>query len=399
MPNGKKLSEHDNSLFRTVCMLDLRILKVYTSGAMSQQRGKTYLDILRLVAIFLVVFNHTNGIYYSSYSGGADWGYWGLLLQNQVVKMAVPLFFMVSGALLLTKEESISELWKKRILRFIVAFFIIAVVQHAFFCYWNVESFSPRHIYKLVYCNLGEHNRFYANWFLYAYVGMLIMLPFLRIVAKNISVRLFAYLFGVQVLFCCTLPVLSLCLGKYMAYSGFNDWIPFHQESKTLPFSAGYCAFFVLMGYVLEHKISMVTWDKYRCKAVLSAIIWLIAGCICMEVTRRLQGVSVPKLSWVFLTSFIPLPCAVVYMELKSACMRINLTPVLKRIIASLGGAVFTVMLIENLFRIGWEPYFVAMERNIGRLPAAWLSAVLICLASLVVGLLLKKIPYVNRVF
>lgn len=86
-------------------------------------------------------------------------------------------------------------------------------------------------------------------------------------------------------------------------------------------------------------------------------------------------------------------------MELKSVCMRVNLAPVLKRIIASLGGAVFTVMLIENLFRIGWEPYFVAMERSIGRLPAAWLSAVLICLASLVVGLLLKKIPYVNRIF
>lgn len=365
---------------------------------MSQQREKPYLDILRLVAILLVVFNHTNGFYYSSYSGG-DWEYWGLLLQNQVVKMAVPLFFMVSGALLLTKEESISELWKKRILRFIVVFFIIAVVQYAFFCYWNDESFSPSHIYKLMYCNLGEHNCFYAHWFLYAYVGMLIMLPFLRIVAKNISVRIFAYLFGVQLLFCSALPVLSLCLGKYMAYSGFNDWLPFHQASKTLPFAAGYCAFFVLMGDFLEHKISMDIWERYRFKAIFLTIACLIAGSICMEVTRRILGVSAPDESWVFLTSFIPLPCAVVYMELKSACMRAKLKPALKRIIASLGGAVFTVMLIENLFRVGCEPYIGELEGSMGRLPAAWLTAVLICFASLVVGVLLRKIPYVNRIF
>ncbi|MBQ8376668.1 MAG: acyltransferase family protein [Akkermansia sp.] len=366
---------------------------------MSQQREKTYLDILRLVAILLVVFNHTNGFYCSPYSGVSDWEYWWLLLQNQVVKMAVPLFFMVTGALLLAREESIGDIWRKRILRFIVVFFIIAVVQYAFFCYWNDESFSPFHIYKLMYCNLGEHNSFYADWFLYAYVGMLIMLPFLRIVAKNISVRLFAYLFGVQVLFCCVLPVLSLCLGKYMAYSEFNDWIPFHQETKALPFAAGYCAFYVLTGYVLEHKISMNTWNKYRFKAILSAVGCLVAGCISMEVTRRLQGEAAPDAAWVFLTSFIPLPCAVVYMELKSACMRVQFKPALKGTIAAFGGAVFTVMLIENLFRVGWESYIGELEESIGRLPAAWLTAVLICLASLVVGVLLRKIPYVNRIF
>lgn len=399
MPHGKKPSVSDNSLIKTICILDLRIPKAYTSGTMSQQREKTYLDILRLVAILLVVFNHTNGFYCSPYSGVSDWEYWWLLLQNQVVKMAVPLFFMVTGALLLAREESIGDIWRKRILRFIVVFFIIAVVQYAFFCYWNDESFSPFHIYKLMYCNLGEHNSFYADWFLYAYVGMLIMLPFLRIVAKNISVRLFAYLFGVQVLFCCVLPVLSLCLGKYMAYSEFNDWIPFHQETKALPFAAGYCAFYVLTGYVLEHKISMNTWNKYRFKAILSAVGCLVAGCISMEVTRRLQGEAAPDAAWVFLTSFIPLPCAVVYMELKSACMRVQFKPALKGTIAAFGGAVFTVMLIENLFRVGWESYIGELEESIGRLPAAWLTAVLICLASLVVGVLLRKIPYVNRIF
>lgn len=366
---------------------------------MSQQREKTYLDILRLIAILLVVFNHTNGFYYSPYSGIVDWRYWWLLIQNQIVKMAVPLFFMVTGALLLAREESIGDIWRKRVLRFLVVIFIIAIVQYALFCYWNDTGFSLKRVYSMFYRSLGEYNRFYASWFLYAYVGILMMLPVLRIVARGLTIRLFLYLSGVQFLFCCALPLLSLCLGKYMAYSAFNSWILFHQETEYLPFSAGYCAFYVLMGYVLEHKISMVTWDKYRFKAILSAMGCLVAGCICMEVTRRVLGVSVPEQSWVFLTSFIPLPCAVAYMELKSACMRVQFKPALKRTIAALGGAVFTVMLIENLFRVGWVSYIEAAGESIGGLPAYWLAAVLICLASLVVGLLLKKIPYVNRIF
>ena len=76
---------------------------------MMNQTGKErklYFDILRIIAITCVVYNHTNEYGYYRYA----------IVNNQVfsclyaalgafIAIGVPLFFMISGALLLEKEE------------------------------------------------------------------------------------------------------------------------------------------------------------------------------------------------------------------------------------------------------------------------------------------------------
>ena len=81
-----------------------------------EKRNKVYLDFIRIIAIFLVVVNHTGAFRFPDCPGWLNIGYWCQMIWNDIVKMAVPMFFMVSGALLLPKEETIVELFKKRIL-------------------------------------------------------------------------------------------------------------------------------------------------------------------------------------------------------------------------------------------------------------------------------------------
>ena len=93
-------------------------------------------DLIRIIAIFLVVAIHGNVVYLSGKQGTAGW--YIVMLFNSMCLVSVPLFFMVSGALLLDTNEIISLnginlpsgadfqcfLIDKR--RFIILFFILS---------------------------------------------------------------------------------------------------------------------------------------------------------------------------------------------------------------------------------------------------------------------------------
>ena len=84
---------------------------------MSGSKRKIHIDILRIFAALLVIFNHTSGFYYyHTYVNIWESGIFVVL--SVITKIAVSIFFMISGALLLGKEESYTVLFTKRILQF-----------------------------------------------------------------------------------------------------------------------------------------------------------------------------------------------------------------------------------------------------------------------------------------
>ena len=77
---------------------------------MEKQR-KLHLEMIRIIAVFLVIFNHTDGfIYYIETTNRLTWLF--SLGMAGICRIAVPLFFMVSGALLLDREESVKDLFQ-----------------------------------------------------------------------------------------------------------------------------------------------------------------------------------------------------------------------------------------------------------------------------------------------
>lgn len=54
---------------------------------------KTYLDVLRIIAIWFVIFNHTRDYGYTYFATAVNQvGYWPGLLISVVTKIAVPVF-------------------------------------------------------------------------------------------------------------------------------------------------------------------------------------------------------------------------------------------------------------------------------------------------------------------
>ena len=87
-------------------------------------RRKDGIDLIKTIAIFCVIVIHVSAPGYSA----AGFDYYASLFWGSVTRMAVPLFFMCTGALLLDPERGFSagRFFKKNFLRLVLALFFWA---------------------------------------------------------------------------------------------------------------------------------------------------------------------------------------------------------------------------------------------------------------------------------
>ena len=139
-----------------------------------KQTSRNYAyDVLRVLAILLVLFCHKYSYSAPELLDTIDLPYILALCLSILYKCGPPLFLMISGALLLGKTESFKTIFFHRILRFLILMVLCT----------------------LVVCLIHLHNRFEfrveliffggLNWYLYAYLAFLCMLPFLRLIAQH----------------------------------------------------------------------------------------------------------------------------------------------------------------------------------------------------------------------
>ena len=95
-------------------------------------KKKYYLEVIRILAILMVMYNHSAAFMSFSNQSGVEYAI--SFLFSMVCKGAVPLFFMVSGALLLGKNESGKDLFQKRILRMILVLYETGFKRRTSFC-------------------------------------------------------------------------------------------------------------------------------------------------------------------------------------------------------------------------------------------------------------------------
>ena len=126
-----------------------------------------YLDIIKVLALFFVIFNHCDDILISSRMHIR-------IIHNSLFylsKSAVPLFLMVSGILLMDKNDSMPKLIK-RIIRILIPLIIITII-------WTMTHAKDINILKML--NPFDVNYFpYWLWYLQAIILVYILLPLIR---------------------------------------------------------------------------------------------------------------------------------------------------------------------------------------------------------------------------
>lgn len=148
---------------------------------------RVYIDFLKVIAIYMVLFNHTgvSGFVLFTVRQGTKM-YFPLMFNAILIKIAVPLFFMASGALLLGKEESYGDLLRKRFLRFLVVLVVASLISYLYTCLrQGTQTFSVGYFLTTLYTSRLSG----SYWYLYAYLAYILMLPLLRKLAKAMTVR------------------------------------------------------------------------------------------------------------------------------------------------------------------------------------------------------------------
>ena len=131
-------------------------------------------DFVRATAAFLVVWLHSAAPWLDKYGKEAN-EYWQFAnIADSSVRMSVPLFFMISGYLLLGRPVFLGAYFRKRVARVAVPL----IVWSALYVFWNMHNgFST---------SLLNGIRFFVNgnitvhlWFLYSLAGLYLFIPVL----------------------------------------------------------------------------------------------------------------------------------------------------------------------------------------------------------------------------
>ena len=136
-------------------------------------KKKYHLEVIRILAILMVMYNHSAAFMSFSNQSGVEYAI--SFLFSMVCKGAVPLFFMVSGALLLGKNESGKDLFQKRILRMILVIVIFSFLYYMKLVLKGERPFAPFSFLLSLPTDLV----YLPYWFLYSYLGVLTILPIL----------------------------------------------------------------------------------------------------------------------------------------------------------------------------------------------------------------------------
>lgn len=354
-----------------------------TSPAPNRGR-KLYLDALRIIAIFGVLFNHTNTKGFALFTIATESVFFPVYLFCAVAcKVAVPVFLMISGALLLKKEEPVPVIIKKRFVKFLVILLLTALIIHLYFLNWNLAKFSLRTFLKQVY----SINITSSLWYLYAYLAYILTLPFLRRLAGAMQPKDYLYLTGLMVLVSVLRTFELLALDYQIQYNTNFDL-----------FTTANIVYYPLMGHFLSNELRD---EKITAKTAFLAgavgFFFLIVNCWLTCAWCSHLGEWEYTTCQKFMHRFNFFPAIALFILIRFVFMRIDLNQTLQKAIMYLGSCTFGIYLFERIYREETLFVFDLLAPYLPRFLACMIWVFAAFLFGLVVTAILKKIPVIKK--
>lgn len=145
-------------------------------------KTKNYnIEILRALSCVLVLAIHVSNYYCRGYSEITGGEFVFSVIIDTFARLSVPCFFMVSGALLVGRDENLPH-HAARIKRF----FAILIFWNLVYYFHNIFYMgTEEHLWKLIYEPMEAH-----LWYLYAMIPIYLVLPFFQIMFRGMNVKL-----------------------------------------------------------------------------------------------------------------------------------------------------------------------------------------------------------------
>lgn len=164
-------------------------------------RGKNYnIELIRTVSFVLVIVIHVTNYFCRAYGKISNGEYWFALILDTFARVSVPCFFMISGALLLGREEPIRKNWQ-RLLRFCIVLVFWSLVYYVHNVFYMG---TPVDLAKVLYVPTEPH-----LWYLYAMIPIYLVLPFFQIMCRGMDKALTKAFLGIGTIAAIVMYVMS----------------------------------------------------------------------------------------------------------------------------------------------------------------------------------------------
>lgn len=341
-------------------------------------KKKYYLEAVRILAILMVMYNHSAA--FMSFSDQSGVEYAVSFLFSMVCKGAVPLFFMVSGALLLGKNESGKDLFKKRILRIILVIVLFSFLYYLKLVLKGERPFAPFSFLL----SLPSDLVYLPYWFLYSYLGVLTILPILRPLAQNMSKNTFWYLIILQILLDSLKPTAWILWGYGLC--GYYNFSGLFQ----------YVIFYPLIGYGLDQYFSE---KKFVTPQNIARNLFVIVAAVLTQKMVYKDYLSVGNYQEVYLGTWLSVPVIVLFLNAKLMFQEERLSECAKKVLSCVGSCVFGCYLLGGFIGTGGRLDIIAntLTPVTGMLPAYIIEIVIAFGIQVAVTMVLKRVPVFRK--
>lgn len=226
-------------------------------------------DVVRIAAIFSVVMIHVSiqHLIRIKKFGIPDWRTCNNY--DAAVRMAVPLFFMLTGYLLLSRREPLGVFFWKRMRKLVVPLVMWSLFYIAWERFWKHEnlefvfSLDPIGIVRGILAGPA----YYHLWFMYAIVGLYLFIPLLRPLVQNASGKeLWTYV----ILWFTASSLLPLLKDRFSLQTGFG--------LEMMTGFSGFLVFGKLLGELrISRKMALSAFLVYAASVCATSYLVLIS--------------------------------------------------------------------------------------------------------------------------
>lgn len=334
------------------------------------------LNLLKSISILAVILYHVCCVFYQF--GLPGWR--SAVLLSSVTRFCVPVFFMITGALILRSNDGPVAFLRKKVGRVIIPILFWSAFYYFYILLIYNHDFSLNDMLKAIFIMPSS----YHLWFVYAILGFYLTAPVLISVRKESVNAVCSYYLVVWSIMCLILPFSRL----------FTDFIPENFGTPFLSYESyqflNYSGYFVAGHLIFSNRerIKINAWVYVSVFFTCSALLFL------MVLSDSYKNSSIIQDKWEFKTPIVFIMSCVLFMAFTKLERIKNIKA--SNLTRKVSGMVFGVYLLHVSLIMIFQAYF-SNELNTlrykinGIILIPSMTAIIVVFSFLIVYILMKS--------
>jgi len=272
------------------------------------------IDVLRILACYLVIQSHAGEFYYIAPDGSILHGAGNLavMLFNSLCRCSVPLFVAISGFFILPVKYATGEFFKRRLTRVGIPFVLWCCI-YAFYQSFTEKGGLPAALVHILNIPVNYGTQIGHLWYVYMLLGIYLFAPIISPWLKLASKRSVEFYLAIWA-FTGFVPYIHLVFPEIWGECYWN-------HTPMLYYFSGFLGYAVLGFYIRNFHSEKSKWDLPLGFA-LTALGYVISAAIFSHQLNVAKTVAALELSWSFDTINVALMTMGMLLMAKNICFQ-----------------------------------------------------------------------------